>query len=69
MIYKWPVIAATFAAMTTSIYCTSPGKAGAEAAYTAERLKCIDDSKTPDAANACDEAVKRKWGTLDGGVQ
>lgn len=34
----------------------------AEAAYTAEHLRCVDDARTLAESHACRDAVDRRWG-------
>jgi hypothetical protein len=41
-------------------------KPGAEAAYLAEQLACIDAAETRSEATSCREKVKARW-ALDGG--
>lgn len=34
----------------------------AEAAYTSEHLRCVDDARTLAESHACRDAVDRRWG-------
>lgn len=40
--------------------------AAAEASYTAQQLKCIDDSNTREESRACRAAVDKRWGVDSG---
>ena len=42
--------------------CTPRTPAQAEAAYTAEQLRCVDVSTTLAESKACRRAVDEKWG-------
>jgi hypothetical protein len=42
--------------------------AAAEGAYTAELLRCVDQSQTREQSRTCRAGVDRKWG-VDGGAK
>jgi hypothetical protein len=42
--------------------------AAAEGAYTAELLRCVDQSQTREQSQVCRAGVDRKWG-VDGGAK
>jgi hypothetical protein len=42
--------------------------AAAEGAYTAELLRCVDQSQTREQSRVCRAGVDRKWG-VDGGAK
>ena len=49
--------------------CTpSVTPAHAEAAYTAELLRCVDSSHTLDESRACRAQVDQRWNIRDGGT-
>lgn len=43
--------------------------AAAEANYTAQQLKCIDDATTREESRACRAEVDRKWGVDSGAAK
>lgn len=53
--------------------CASRDAAAAEAAYTADHLRCVDKSATLAESRACRDAVDRKYGIVqtatDGGAR
>lgn len=48
--------------------CSGPAAAGAEAAYGASLLRCVDEAKTLAESKACRAAVDARWG-VDGGAK
>lgn len=42
--------------------CAPKTPAEAEALYTAEQLRCVDQSETKAESESCREAVRSKWG-------
>jgi hypothetical protein len=52
---------------------THLGATAAESAYTAELLRCVDDSETLSESRACRARVNEHWGisetVTDGGVR
>ena len=60
-------------AITMCVGCGSPPvaevtPAAAEGAYTAELLRCVDQSQTREQSRTCRAGVDRKWG-VDGGAK
>ncbi len=45
------------------------GKEGAEAAYTAALVRCVDKAETLAESRACRASVDSSWGIKDGGTQ
>lgn len=52
----------------TAAGCSGPAAAGAEAAYGASLLRCVDEAKTLAESKACRAAVDARWG-VDGGAK
>jgi hypothetical protein len=69
---RWFAIAACFCVASGIVlaFITScaAAKPGAEAAYLAENLQCIDQAETRAEAVACRERVRAKW-AVDGGAK
>jgi hypothetical protein len=67
---RWFAIAACFCVASGIVlaFITScaAAKPGAEAAYLAEQLACIDAAETRSEATSCREKVKARW-AVDGG--
>lgn len=55
-----------FAACALVPSCLKPSPASSEAAYTAEQLRCVDQSPNREASRACRAEVDKRWG-VDGG--
>ena len=55
-------LAAGLAAGGTHAACAPRTPAQAEAAYTAELLRCVDRAATLAASRACRAEVDRRWG-------
>lgn len=49
-------------ALCSAPACAPKTPAEAEALYTAEQLRCVDESETPAESAACREKVRVKWG-------
>lgn len=53
--------------------CASPAAAAAEAAYTADHLRCVDKAATREESRACRADVDRRYGIVqtatDGGAR
>jgi hypothetical protein len=53
--------------------CASPQAAAAEAAYTADHLRCVDKAATLEESRECRASVDRKYGIVqtvrDGGAR
>jgi hypothetical protein len=70
-IVRWAIIAVAIAlGVVLALVLTScaAAKPGAEAAYLAENLQCIDQAETRAEAVACRERVRAKW-AVDGGAK
>ncbi len=74
----WPaVLLCAIASGSVLAFITScaAAKPGAEAAYLAENLQCIDQAETRAEAVSCRERVRARWATdagtdaSDGGIQ
>lgn len=50
-------------------HCSGCVSGGAEAAYTAAQLRCVDQAQTLAESRACRAEVDRQWGLADAGGQ
>jgi hypothetical protein len=48
--------------VVVALGCTPRTPAQAEAAYTAELLRCVDQARTLAESRACRAEVNRRWG-------
>lgn len=63
----WYLLIASLALCgTVLLCCAGPGKAAAEASFTAEHLACVDKAKTREESRVCRALVDLRWG-IDGG--
>lgn len=64
------IVPLAFAMVWCQSGCIQPKTpAGAEAAYTAEQLRCVDESSSFEAQEACRENVRLRWGRKKDGTK